>query len=318
MRLLVLKAAFALIISGSFFLVSCNKSNEAKLVEKEALINILTDLHIADALFADKGLYDGKLKDSTKSYYNYILKKYDISRADFEHSLDYYSGNPKEYLLIYDEIIARINNRMPKRLYEKSFYRLFEICLKEAEILTDLEKYYGKNGKEIWMGRRTAKLPRDTTSLKFIVEKESNYQSLIAFMFDVKITPKDSSENLRAELEVTYDDSTNFIDTIFINTNKKKKWESYKLIVTTDSLKDPKMITARLFEQNNHKNVPKLDVRRISLRLYAPDKDTSDLYYLPIKKVNDKKKNNKRMSSKKSSQKKKKKNPKKKIKLSQK
>jgi hypothetical protein len=58
---------------------------------------------------------------------------------------------------------------------------LFEIALEKAEILTDLEKYYGINGRELWAGRRDAKLPRDTASLKFNVEKESEISQFNCF-----------------------------------------------------------------------------------------------------------------------------------------
>ncbi len=293
MKLSISKTAFLLIFTSTFFLFSCQKGANVQLIEKEDLVNILTEIHIADALLANKGMYDGKLKDTTKSYYNYILKKYDISRADFEHTLSYYGENPEEYLLIYDEVIAEIDEKMPRKLDMNSNYRLFEIALEKAEILSDLEKYYGVNGRELWTGRREAKLPRDTTSLKFNVQKESEYPSLIAFVFDIKLDSKDTSSNLRAELEISYKDSTSVIDTVFIKNNKKKKWKSYKLIVKTDSLKEPVRINARLFEQDNEKNVPVLDVRRISIRQYAPDKDTSKLYYLPVRPDNDKQKSKK-------------------------
>jgi hypothetical protein len=255
MRLSISTTAFLLITATISFLFSCQKGANVQLIEKEELVNILTDIHIADALLANKGMYDGKLKDTTKSYYNYILKKYDISRADFEYTLSYFGENPEEYLFIYDEVIAKIEEKIPRKLDEKSIYRLFEIALEKAEILTDLEKYYGINGRELWAGRRDAKLPRDTASLKFNVEKESEYPSLIAFAFDVKLDLKDTSENLRAELEMVYQDSSSVTDTIFIKKNKKK-WESYKLIVKTDSVKEPAMIKARLFEQDNEKKHP--------------------------------------------------------------
>ncbi len=293
MKLSISKTAFLLIIATTFFLFSCQKGTNVQLIEKEDLVNILTDMHIADALLATKGMYDGKLKDTTRSYYNYILKKYDISRADFEHTLKYYGENPDEYLLIYDEVIANIDEKMPRKLDPNSIYKLFDIALEKAEILSDLEKYYGVNGRELWTGRRDAKLPRDTSSLKFNIEKGSEYPSLIAFVFDVKLDSKDTSRNLRAELEMVYKDSSSVTDTVFIKNNKEKKWESYKLIAKTDSLKEPAMVKARLFEQDNEKNVPVLDVRRLSIRQYAPDKDTSKLYYLPVRPDYDKPKNKK-------------------------
>ncbi|NJO92208.1 MAG: hypothetical protein HC831_26995 [Chloroflexia bacterium] len=120
--------------------------------------------------------------------------------------------------------------------------------------------------------------------------KTKGYES---FEIDAKIDSKDTSRNLRAELEINYKDSTGAWDTVFIKNDKKEKWESYKLVIRTDSLKKPVMVKARLFEQDNKKNAPILDVRRISIRQYAPDKDTSKLFYLPVRPEDDKPQNKK-------------------------
>jgi len=274
-------STFSLIILilffSSIFFISCGERTGTTVIEKKVLIDILTDLHITDALLANKGMYDGKLKDTTESYYNFVLKKYDISRAEFDYSLDYYINNAEEYLLIYDEVIAIINEKMPRRLHDNSIYKIFEEALREAEILGDLEKYYGRSGRELWIGRRAGKVPKDTTSLKLKIEKEANYQCLIVLNSEVKLEPEDSSQNLRMVLELSYKDSTKVADTAFFASDKEKEWQWRRIILKTDSMKEPKMIKANLLEQENDKNIPKLQIRNISLKQYAPDKDTSKL-----------------------------------------
>ena len=259
------------------FFVSCSDSNKSEVIEKDVLINILTDLHITDALLANKGMYDGRIKDTTKSYYNYLLKKYNISRADFDYSLDYYSNNAEEYILIYDEVIAKIDERMPRKLHQNSIYKFFEDAIREAEILSDLEGYYGKNGRELWVGRRNGTLPKDSAGLKLVIEKEVNYPCLIVLDSEIKLNSKDTSKNLRMELELIYKDSSRVTDTAFFTSENKKKWEWKRIILKTDSLKDPQMVKAKLLAQENDSNISKLEIRRISLKQYAPDKDTSSL-----------------------------------------
>ncbi len=121
------------LIFALFFFVECNKSGEGKIVSEEKFVDVLVDIHFADAIMSDKGLYDGNLKDSTKSYYNYVLKKHSISRATFDKSMKYYSQNGEVYLKIYDKVIARISEQVPVKLCKESIYNIINKALEASE-----------------------------------------------------------------------------------------------------------------------------------------------------------------------------------------
>ncbi|MDF1550753.1 MAG: DUF4296 domain-containing protein [Bacteroidales bacterium] len=259
-----------LILSG----ISCSQDNDVDVIEKEKFVDILTDMHLTDAILANKGWYDAKLKDTTRSYYNYILKKYDISRAEFDYSLDYYSHNIEEYNIMYDEVIAKLNEKLPRQLHEHSIYKIFENVLKDAEIKNDLNNYYGINGKELWRGRRGFTLPKDTLNVYTDFLDSINYQGLAVFKTEIMVLPKDSSQKLSMKLIINYKDST-FEKVEKAITAKDGKWQNYKLILRTDSLKKPRSLKAYLSNRYNNKDSFRLELKNMSLKQYAPDKDTS-------------------------------------------
>ncbi len=115
---------YTLLILVSIFAIGCSSSDNDEIIKQDKFINILVDIHVADALIADKGLYDGNLKDSTKSYYNYIFKKHNISRASFDKSMEYYSKDAEHYYQIYDIVIDEISKQIPVKLHKESIYNI--------------------------------------------------------------------------------------------------------------------------------------------------------------------------------------------------
>lgn len=79
------------------------------LISIDSMVPILIDIHIADALLSDIRLHDKDLRDSTRSYYNYVFKKHEISRMQFDSSMRYYGESPKILLDIYDEVLKQMS-----------------------------------------------------------------------------------------------------------------------------------------------------------------------------------------------------------------
>jgi len=95
------------------FLFSCNEKKAMptsdNLISIDSMVPILIDIHIADALLSDIRLHDKDLHDSTRSYYNYVFKKHEISRMQFDSSMRYYGESPKILLDIYDEVLKQMS-----------------------------------------------------------------------------------------------------------------------------------------------------------------------------------------------------------------
>ncbi len=121
-----MKYNYILLILALIFFVECNNSEKEDIIEQDKFVDILVDIHIADALISNKGFYDGNLKDSTKSYYNYVLKKHKVSRASFDKSMEYYSKDTENYLKLYDKVIAIISKQVPVSLHKESVYNIVQ------------------------------------------------------------------------------------------------------------------------------------------------------------------------------------------------
>ncbi len=115
------------------FFVECESSDNYEIIDEDKFITILADLHFTDAFMANKGFYDGNLKDSTTSYYNYVLKKHNISRASFDHSMAYYSKSTEKYLQIYDKVIEEISKKVPATLHKNSVYNIVKQAVEKAK-----------------------------------------------------------------------------------------------------------------------------------------------------------------------------------------
>jgi hypothetical protein len=97
-----------------FFLVSaCNESVEKKphkLVSRNRMIDMLVDIHLAEAVYQTGHYSNNAIKKYSESdFYYSILHKYKIADSTFEQSLIYYSSKPKEFEKIYSRILNRLN-----------------------------------------------------------------------------------------------------------------------------------------------------------------------------------------------------------------
>ncbi len=79
------------------------------LISRDRMVNILLDIHLADAVYQTRHFSDEKLMQYSESdFYYSILKKHQIADSVFEKSLIYYSGKPKEFEKIYTRVINKL------------------------------------------------------------------------------------------------------------------------------------------------------------------------------------------------------------------
>ena len=90
---------------------SCSEgANEAPedIVSRDTLIEILANIHVfesANQIAMDHSKFEFNLYLSYKS----VFEKYEVTEGRFRESLNYYSSDPKQLELIYDDVIIRIS-----------------------------------------------------------------------------------------------------------------------------------------------------------------------------------------------------------------
>ena len=257
-----MKKIFFLILITLNIACHSDKTPEGIIPEDE-FIRILTEIHIADAVLTEKGLYDRKLKDSTESYYNYILVKHNISRAKFDSSLLYYGKNTDHLNEMYDQVIALLKEKY-NRVHTKE--SIFNIPLLALDRINEesMQEHDLKN-KNLWKLKKMWHLPDDG--------------KMNIIKFETGISPAPATYTLSAEYLVYPDDQTNGLTMVMYlyytdgthKTYKKSdikkdgKWHKYELIAKTNKKKKPVKIICKLADHHGGTKKKHLEIKNVSL-----------------------------------------------------
>lgn len=93
-----------------FALFSCsNKQNGKQILSQKDFVNLLVDLHLADALATDHAvsIITGDLDSLT--IYTSVLDKYNADKSVFDATLKWYSEHPDKFAEVYDEVFGNLN-----------------------------------------------------------------------------------------------------------------------------------------------------------------------------------------------------------------
>lgn len=96
----------------SVFALSCSKSAikiPSDIIPKDSMVFILMDIHIAEA--GVKTLNADSVGINTKSYYEFIFKKHNISEEQYTKSMSFYTDNP----VVLQEIYTKMTEEMSKK-----------------------------------------------------------------------------------------------------------------------------------------------------------------------------------------------------------
>jgi hypothetical protein len=112
-----------LIIASAILLSACHEPVVEKpknLVPRDRIVEMLTDMHIAESVFQNRRYSSEQLFQFTEAdFYYSILKKYNISDTTFEKSLIYYSSHPKEFEKIYSRVLNKLNEMEQEQLQKQ-------------------------------------------------------------------------------------------------------------------------------------------------------------------------------------------------------
>jgi len=90
-----------------YVFVSCDNEVIKKpdhLIKEKQMINMLVDLHIAEATY-NRMRYDSIVKNSSSANFYYsVLDKYQTVDSVFEKSFVYYASNPRNFEKMYGEV----------------------------------------------------------------------------------------------------------------------------------------------------------------------------------------------------------------------
>jgi hypothetical protein len=124
MKYFFLPLLFALIL-----LVSCGKSTQKTITDDEKtkskdiiprkeMGHVMIDVLLSESAIMNKQVQFGDARYYSIKYYNYLFAKNNITHAQFEQSLDYYTLHSEEMIKIMSEVVdslsllqSKVNNQ---------------------------------------------------------------------------------------------------------------------------------------------------------------------------------------------------------------
>lgn len=239
-----------------FFLISCSNHPDG-VVDHRKMVNFLTDLHKLDGALSAKGFVNSGDRENVY-YYNALLEKYGITKAEFDSSLVWYTKNPKKFDKIYNEVIEYLN--------------VEDSILKQRLVAYEDSLMNAVKQIDIWKKSRKFALNKDSVRNKidFVVDSTELYsQDIYELKFLHRVAPSDSSLNQHAVLRIHYENG--ITDSVFTKTYNDSILRRYKLHLIARHKLKVERLSGSLLGSSSYKGGQNAIVDSISLtREYNP------------------------------------------------
>jgi hypothetical protein len=221
------------------------------------MVDFLTDLHKLDGSLSVKGLGNTQDRENVY-YYNALLEKYEITKAEFDSSLVWYTKNPKKFDKIYTEVIENLN-------LEDSILKQ-RIAAYEDSLMNAVKQF------DIWNKARKFTLNKDSnrTHIDFEIHNGEFFsQDIYDLKFLHRVAPSDSSLNQFAVLRIHYENG--ITDSVFTITHNDSILRRYNLHLTARHKLRIERLSGAILGSSKYKGVQNAFIDSISLtREYSP------------------------------------------------
>jgi hypothetical protein len=114
------KWLFLLLFIGAF--ACSSKDNGSKTIPRRDFINLLVDMHIADAIAVNHTINENLGRLDSSILYASILESHGYTRDQMTATFNYYSKDPDKLVDIYDEVFSILSKRADetKKLYSST------------------------------------------------------------------------------------------------------------------------------------------------------------------------------------------------------
>jgi len=72
------------------------------------MVNVLVDIHLADGMADENMRHSSGFVLDSASLYGSVFKKYGVTRAQFDSTMNYYSEHPDDLQKMYNQVTARL------------------------------------------------------------------------------------------------------------------------------------------------------------------------------------------------------------------
>jgi hypothetical protein len=110
--LIILLVTLVSLMGGCNFFRSPGKETCEKIISRQKMTQILTDVYLLEGYLIDVQITRPKVRDSAAWYYSQIFQKHDITYEVFDQALSCYLLHADEIALIHEEILNDLSIRM--------------------------------------------------------------------------------------------------------------------------------------------------------------------------------------------------------------
>ncbi|HRZ96360.1 MAG TPA: DUF4296 domain-containing protein [Paludibacter sp.] len=239
-----------------FVMISCNNKPDG-IINQGKMARFLTDLHKLDGALQVKGL--GATQDRENIYYyNSLLKKHGITKAEFDSSLVWYSKNPKKFEKIYSKVLVELQ-------LEDSIHKQ-KMLAYEDSVMNAVKNI------DIWNKNKKYILTKDSArnNIDFKIKGTDLFaQDIYELKFLHRIAPSDSCVNQSAVFRIHYENG--LTDSVFTTTHNDSILRRYNLHLVARFKQKIDSLSGSILRSSKYKGVQKAFVDSISLtREYSP------------------------------------------------
>ena len=237
-------------------LTSCGKEIPGEIIQPKKMERVLYDYHLM------LSLSDNSKSTEREANKNYIFQKHDITKADFDSSMVWYTRETKELMTIYENL-----NKRFKREYEHTARLL------ESREDTDSRTFASGDTVDVWIKENLlwfTKAPLNNLQT-FEIKADTTFREKDAFYWNMDYCFFAEGEAIMG-LNVVYEN-----DSVIGMTKSVTQSGPQSIYLHTDSTFNIKTLNGFIYVPENQDKKPNILVHHISLTRYHLTESTDSL-----------------------------------------
>lgn len=237
-------------------LTSCGKQIPSNILKPEQMEEVLYDYHLTMGMYENQHAFENHQKNALKQY---VFKKHEITAAEFDSSMVWYTREADELCTIYANLEKRF----------KREHNHVESLLANRNEETSMTTSYGDT-IDIWRKREIYWMSNGPLNklMTFEFKPDTNFHARDAFRWNMDIHFLADGE-LTLGMNVIYDNDSVIGETRLVN-----KSGNQTFYLHTDSIWKIKMLNGFIYVAEDTTKSPKILINNVSLMRYHTPKDT--------------------------------------------
>lgn len=198
--------------------IGCDQSKRAKFVvpNPQEMSHIIAEIHLADATVSNPKF--GFFAEEHNRVFLGVLKKYSLTKAEFDSAVSYYSGDPTTYQKIYEDVIEILSKKE------------VEIIGLKEDAKVDSTKLSADSINDLWKGDREVVFNTSESSVSknsfFVMMGDSIQNGSLLFSAKYTFKPK-IDKGIKSLIVVDYTDGSK--DTLRFDLINESKLEQFEI-----------------------------------------------------------------------------------------